>query len=106
MSELPVRISRKIEDLQRFERDVTPGRIAVDPERCNGCGMCVRACPGALLEVVDGRAQMTAPLPLCIACGDCVAICPTEAVALVDYLQFQRRYRYLNRGRPEGPRRF
>ena len=106
MSELPVRIETDDDSLQRFERDIRAGRVEVDLDRCSGCGACARACAAALLEVVDGHAQITAALPLCIACGDCVAICPDEAITVVEYLQFERRYRFLNRGQPEGPRRF
>ncbi len=52
--------------------------IAIDKDRCIGCGICVDDCfPGALC-LVDGVATWSGR---CIECGHCVAVCPQEAVA-------------------------
>jgi len=52
--------------------------VDIDRERCNGCGLCVEACPATTLSLVDGRAAVTGSR--CIACGHCLAICPPEAI--------------------------
>lgn len=55
----------------------------VDPERCNGDGICAEVCPEDVLDIVDGRA-VTVPdrTGTCISCGQCVAVCPREALSM------------------------
>jgi len=55
--------------------DVT---VTIDAARCNGCGLCVEACPAATLSLVDGRAAVTGAH--CIACSHCLASCPPDAI--------------------------
>ncbi len=52
---------------------------AVVPERCTGCGLCVRDCPSMTLALEAGVAVVARP-DGCIACGHCEAICPEDAV--------------------------
>lgn len=51
------------------------------PERCVGCGACLKACPRAahLMEAGIHRLDRTR----CRACGACAASCPAEALAIV-----------------------
>lgn len=51
----------------------------VDPDRCTGCELCVKACPSFTLAMRGGKA-VVARGPWCIGCGHCGAICPAEAV--------------------------
>ena len=59
--------------------------ITVDPEKCNRDGICVKACPTAVIEL---RSQNELPTTVkdfaeyCLACGHCVAVCPTGAFSL------------------------
>jgi nitroreductase/Pyruvate/2-oxoacid:ferredoxin oxidoreductase delta subunit len=53
---------------------------AIDPARCNGCGLCVKVCPSQTLSMVDGKARVTGDRS--IRCGHCAAICPTGAVSV------------------------
>jgi ferredoxin len=51
----------------------------IDPQLCDGCELCVRACPTKALEVRDGKAVVASPLA-CEYSGLCEAVCPTKAI--------------------------
>lgn len=58
-------------------------RITFDVDRCNGCGLCVNACPRQLLRIDRSRinrkgyhpAQITSQ-ERCTACACCAIMCP------------------------------
>ena len=52
----------------------------IDLQRCDGCGLCVHACPTKALELEDGKAIVTNPLA-CEYSGLCEAVCPTQAIS-------------------------
>lgn len=62
--------------------------VRIDPARCKACGLCIPACPRAVLawsETRNPRGQaVPAPapdaLPRCTACGNCYLVCPDQAV--------------------------
>ncbi len=58
-----------------LNRQVT---VRINPELCNGCGLCVRVCPKNTLSLEDGRAVITGKESM--NCGHCAAVCPTEAI--------------------------
>ncbi|HEX5807790.1 MAG TPA: 4Fe-4S binding protein [Anaerolineales bacterium] len=51
----------------------------IDLQRCDGCGLCVRACPTHTLELRDGKAVVANPLA-CEYIGMCEAVCPRQAI--------------------------
>lgn len=51
-----------------------------DPDRCNGCEICLERCQMDAITMVDNRS--TVNLDRCIGCGNCVATCETEAMVL------------------------
>ncbi|QTX32094.1 glycyl-radical enzyme activating protein [Aminithiophilus ramosus] len=55
--------------------------IMVRPERCIGCGECVKACPKGALAF--GAYGILTDMALCNRCGTCTDVCPTEARRLV-----------------------
>ena len=55
-------------------------RTVVDPERCIGCGLCVRVCPSRTLRMVEGKARVVGKAS--IQCGHCQAVCPVGAVTV------------------------
>lgn len=55
--------------------------IRIDDTKCIGCGRCASVCPGTLIAVKDGKAEMRYPRD-CWGCVSCVKECPVEAIAL------------------------
>jgi len=63
------------------------GRVVIDPDRCQGCGACVRDCPsnGLVLERTDRSSFRLVHYPdRCAYCGQCEASCPTGAIRQVN----------------------
>jgi ferredoxin len=54
--------------------------VEVDPEKCEGCGVCVDRCFVAAMRLSEGKAVVGES---CKACGRCVDNCPHGAVSLV-----------------------
>lgn len=100
----------RFENFRDIEGDVVFGRVAIDAEKCQGCGLCVGCCAGGVLELYGEKkkkkSRMIAEFPFCFSCGDCVAICPEGAIELKQYIQFRRAFRYLDRGEAVPPRKF
>lgn len=48
------------------------------PEKCDGCGACVRICREAAIKMVDNIPKID--YTKCIYCGECIKVCPLEAV--------------------------
>ncbi len=78
------------------------GMRIVDPEKCTGCGACVKACPRNLIELVPISKQVhilctshdkgaeakkrCGNSTACIGCGLCVKKCPVDAISMQDNL--------------------
>jgi len=97
---------KKVESLNKIGEDVILGEVKINNKKCTGCTSCVNACAASALEVVNKKARMVEVLPMCMGCGDCVAICPEDAIELVTFIEFNRFFHYVDRGRPDWPRRF
>ena len=54
--------------------------ITIDKERCNGCGLCARACHEGAIGVVDGKAELLRE-DYCDGLGDCLPACPMNAIS-------------------------
>jgi len=55
---------------------------AVDPSRCDVCGLCLPLCPPAAIRLT--RSGLSVQAETCTGCEKCVAPCPVGALAMVD----------------------
>ena len=78
--------------LAQGEVELEPFVARVNPERCQGSGECVTACPydGAiLLQKIKANGQTTEKAVVtpanCKGCGTCVGACPNRAIDLLGW---------------------
>ena len=59
--------------------------VAVDIEKCNACGKCVRTCQYSAMKIVeiDRKKDLRYSKDLCMGCGVCISRCPNESISLV-----------------------
>ncbi|MEE9583129.1 MAG: 4Fe-4S binding protein [Dehalococcoidales bacterium] len=55
--------------------------IRIDEERCDGCGLCIPACPEGALQIVDGKAKLVTE-SFCDGLGACLGDCPQDALTI------------------------
>lgn len=53
--------------------------IKINPDACNGCGLCVEACHEGAIGMQDGKARLLRD-DYCDGLGDCLPVCPTGAI--------------------------
>ena len=54
--------------------------IKIDEEKCNGCGLCAKACHEGTIGMVNGKAKLLRD-DYCDGLGDCLPVCPTGAIS-------------------------
>ena len=54
--------------------------IKIDEEKCNGCGLCARACHEGAIDLINGKAKLVRE-NFCDGFGDCLPECPTGAIS-------------------------
>lgn len=54
--------------------------ITINEEKCNGCGLCERACHEGAIGMVGGKARLLRE-DYCDGLGDCLPACPMEAIS-------------------------
>ena len=57
--------------------------IEIDKEKCNGCGLCAKACHEGAIGMVEGQAALLRE-DYCDGLGDCLPACPTGAITFVN----------------------
>ena len=74
------------------------GPPAIESTKCVGCGLCARACPQNIIEIVlpgnniqpkcmsrdQGKDAREACVNSCISCRICEKVCPSGAVCITD----------------------
>jgi NAD-dependent dihydropyrimidine dehydrogenase PreA subunit len=55
--------------------------LALNDEKCNGCGMCLKVCPHAVFILKDGKAQIVRR-DYCMECGACALNCQKMAITV------------------------
>lgn len=53
--------------------------IKIDTEKCNGCGLCAKACHESAIAMINGKAKLIRD-DYCDGLGDCLPVCPTNAI--------------------------
>ena len=56
--------------------------IQIDKSKCNGCGLCVKACHEGAIKLIDGKAKLTRD-DYCDGFGDCLPSCPMNAISFI-----------------------
>lgn len=56
--------------------------IEINEEKCNGCGLCAKACHENAIGMVNGKAKLLRD-DYCDGLGDCLPTCPTGAITFV-----------------------
>ena len=54
--------------------------ITINEEKCNGCGLCAKACHEGAIGMVNGKARLLRE-DYCDGLGDCLPACPVNAIS-------------------------
>lgn len=60
---------------------VTRKIVRIDEEKCDGCGLCVPACPEGAIQIIDGKARLVSDT-YCDGLGACLGHCPKDAITI------------------------
>lgn len=55
--------------------------VRIDEAKCNGCGLCVKACAEGAIQIIDGKAKLVSEV-YCDGLGACLGHCPQGAITV------------------------
>lgn len=55
--------------------------VKMDEEKCDGCGLCVKACAEGAIRIIDGKAKLVSEI-YCDGLGACLGLCPQDAITV------------------------
>jgi NAD-dependent dihydropyrimidine dehydrogenase PreA subunit len=94
-----VRLMKEIASRRRFTqpRETIPWNPSVDPNTCDGCGVCVSFCPKGVFVQDDGAgiSVVVNPASCVFLCTGCVAQCPKGAISFPDRNDFLKYVYYV-----------
>ena len=62
----------------RYLKNVTT--LALDEEKCIGCGVCVTVCPHPVFRMNGNKRVRIEDRDACMECGACALNCPSQAL--------------------------
>lgn len=82
---------RPVTERYPFERHTAPARLRgalhYNPEKCTGCGLCVKDCPSQAIELIEldkknKRFVLRYDVDRCTFCAQCVQNCRFDCMAM------------------------
>jgi Fe-S-cluster-containing hydrogenase component 2 len=55
--------------------------VKIDEAKCNGCGLCVKACAEGAIQMINGKAKLVSEV-YCDGLGACLGHCPQDAITV------------------------
>jgi Na+-translocating ferredoxin:NAD+ oxidoreductase RNF subunit RnfB len=63
------------------DQDTKPVRyVQINESLCNGCVLCMKACPTKAIRIREGKARIEG---VCIDCCECIRVCPRGAIQAI-----------------------
>ena len=57
--------------------------VEINEEKCNGCGLCAKACHEGAIKMINGKAKLISD-EYCDGLGDCLPACPADAINIIE----------------------
>lgn len=55
--------------------------VKIDEEKCDGCGICIKACAEGAIKLINGKAKLLSET-YCDGLGACIGDCPQDAITV------------------------
>jgi Pyruvate/2-oxoacid:ferredoxin oxidoreductase delta subunit len=55
--------------------------VKIDENKCNGCGLCAKACAEGAIQIINGKAKLVSET-YCDGLGACLGHCPQDAITI------------------------